>query len=98
MTGTGQRGRRTHHRWDRVRSPAGHDTLIQEQEDGAMRDKLAFSVEEVAGLLSLGRSTVFELVRTGELGSIKLGHRRLITQADLDEFLQRARAESRATA
>ena len=63
-----------------------------------MRDKLAFSVEEVAGLLSLGRSTVFELVRTGELGSIKLGHRRLITQADLDEFLQRARAESRATA
>jgi excisionase family DNA binding protein len=64
-------------------------------EDTVM-EKLAFSVEEVAELLSVGRSKVFELVRSGHLGSVKLGNRRLVTQADLDEFIGQVRAEARA--
>jgi excisionase family DNA binding protein len=60
-------------------------------------DKLAFTVEEVADLLSIGRSKVFELLRTGQLGSMKLGHRRVITQLDLDEFIVQMRADAQAS-
>ncbi len=39
--------------------------------------------------LNLGRSKVFELFERGELRSIKVGRRRLTTEAALAEFIQR---------
>ena len=51
-------------------------------------EKLAYSVEDVAELLSVGRSKVVQMVSSGELASIKLGGRRLITRQDLNEFVE----------
>ena len=59
-------------------------------------NKLAYSVDEVADLLSIGRTKAFELVRTGQLSSIKLGHRRLVTQLDLDDFIGQVRSGDRS--
>ncbi|MGB5755359.1 MAG: helix-turn-helix domain-containing protein [Acidimicrobiales bacterium] len=55
-------------------------------------DKLAYSVDEVAELLSLGRTKVVALVSSGEILSIKVGGRRLIPRQDLFAFIERMRA------
>jgi len=47
------------------------------------------SVESVMDRLNLGRSKVFELFERGELRSIKVGRRRLTTEAALVEFIAR---------
>jgi excisionase family DNA binding protein len=43
------------------------------------RDRLVYTVEEVAGLLGVARSTMYELVRVGEVPSIRVGRRVFIT-------------------
>lgn len=40
--------------------------------------KINYSVKEAAEASGLGRSTIFELIRSGELASFKEGRRRLI--------------------
>ena len=55
-------------------------------------EKLAYSVEEVAELISLGRTKVVALVSSGEIGSIKVGGRRLVPRQDLFDFVDRHRA------
>jgi excisionase family DNA binding protein len=49
--------------------------------------KLAYSVQEAGELVGLSRRMLYELMRTGELGSVKVGKRRLIRHADLERFL-----------
>ncbi len=49
--------------------------------------KLAYSVEEAADLIGISRRTIYELIRTGDLGSVKIGTRRLIRKTDLTQFL-----------
>jgi excisionase family DNA binding protein len=44
-------------------------------------------VEEAARLLGIGRSLAYELIRTGRLRSIKIGSRRLIPLAAIDEAI-----------
>lgn len=39
--------------------------------------------------LSIGRSGVFELIRTGELRSVKVGRRRLVSETAIREFVGR---------
>ncbi len=56
-------------------------------------DKLAYSVDDVAELLSIGRTKAVALVSSGEIASIKLGGRRLIPRQDLQTFVERMRAE-----
>jgi excisionase family DNA binding protein len=51
--------------------------------------RLSVSVEEAAELLSIGRSSVFALVKEGLLHSVKVGKRRLITLDELRSFLDR---------
>lgn len=55
------------------------------------RDELALLVtpEVAANRLSVGRSKVYELIRTGELPSIKIGGCRRITTEALEAFVQR---------
>jgi excisionase family DNA binding protein len=43
--------------------------------------------EDVARTLQVGRTKVFELIRTGELRSIKLGHYRRVSHAALAEYV-----------
>ena len=48
---------------------------------------LAHSVDEACAALSIGRSRLYELIASGELPSIKLGRRRLISHASLEAFI-----------
>ena len=48
--------------------------------------KRAFSVPEAASVMGIGRSTVYQLVQSGELRSIQLGRRRLIPLSALEEL------------
>lgn len=47
----------------------------------------AYTVEQVAKMLHIGRDKVYELLRTGQLRSIKIGKLRRITEDHLAEFV-----------
>ena len=55
---------------------------------------MLLSVTEVADLLRIHRTTVYDLLATGELRSTTLGRRRLIPRAAVEEFV--ALLDSRA--
>ena len=59
-------------------------------------DKLVYSVDEAAEQLSIGRTLAYDLIRSGQLPSIKIGHRRLIARDDLESFVQSRRSEEAA--
>ncbi|MDM4783052.1 helix-turn-helix domain-containing protein [Micromonospora aurantiaca] len=44
-------------------------------------------VEEAARALGIGRSLVYDLIRSGRLRSFKVGSRRLIPAAAIDEVI-----------
>jgi excisionase family DNA binding protein len=46
-------------------------------------------VEHVMERLCLGRSSVFGLIKGGELPSVKIGRRRLVSEAALTAFISR---------
>ena len=46
----------------------------------AFAERLAYSPAEAAELLGISRELVHDLLRTGQLGSVKAGRRRLIVQ------------------
>jgi excisionase family DNA binding protein len=45
------------------------------------------AVEGVMAQLSVGRSSVFQLIGRGELKSVKVGRRRLVPQTAVDEYV-----------
>ncbi len=47
----------------------------------------AYTVEQVAKMLNIGRDKVYQLLRTGQLRSIKIGKLRRITEEQLAEFI-----------
>ncbi|MGH3710483.1 MAG: excisionase family DNA-binding protein [Pseudonocardiaceae bacterium] len=51
--------------------------------------KLAYSIDEAFLALSIGRTQLFDLLRRGEITSVKIGRRRLIPAASLDAYLAR---------
>lgn len=53
-------------------------------------------VEAVMERLSVGRSTVFDLLGSGALRSIKIGRRRLVSEQSLRDFI--ASADGRGAA
>jgi excisionase family DNA binding protein len=52
-------------------------------------NRLAYSPDEVAEALGISRELVNDLLRTGQLGSVKAGRRRLIGRHHLEAFLNR---------
>jgi excisionase family DNA binding protein len=57
-------------------------------------DKLLATAEEAAEILNVGRSTVFELMRTGRLRSVKIGRSRRISYDALREFVAAQSAQA----
>jgi excisionase family DNA binding protein len=53
----------------------------------AYAERLAYSPDEAAELLGISRELVHDLLRTGQLGSVKAGRRRLIGKHHLEQFL-----------
>jgi excisionase family DNA binding protein len=47
------------------------------------------SVEEAAMLLGIGRTVAYRLVLASELRSVKIGRRRLVVRASIEEFVAR---------
>ncbi|MGI5168198.1 helix-turn-helix domain-containing protein [Spirillospora sp. CA-253888] len=47
----------------------------------------AYTVEQVAEILQIGRDKVYSLIRTGRLRSIKIGKLRRITDRHLADFI-----------
>jgi excisionase family DNA binding protein len=50
-------------------------------------ERLLLRAEEVAQALGIGRTKVFELIRTGELRSVKLGGARRVSATALAAYL-----------
>jgi excisionase family DNA binding protein len=50
------------------------------------------SIESAGKRLNVGRSTVFALMASGQLRSIKIGKRRLISESALIDFVHAAEA------
>ena len=46
-------------------------------------EKLLVSISDAAKALSLGRTSIYELMRSGQLDTRKMGRRRLITTASI---------------
>jgi excisionase family DNA binding protein len=49
--------------------------------------RLTLTVDEVAGLLGVSRSTAYECVRTGEIPSVTFGRRILVPKRWLESLL-----------
>lgn len=50
--------------------------------------RLAYSVDEAADMIGISRRSIYELLRSGQLRSVKIGARRLVRRSDLDTFLE----------
>jgi excisionase family DNA binding protein len=59
-----------------------------------MDGPLLLSPREAAKALGMGRSRLYELLRAGEIKSLKVGRLRKIARADLDAFVEGLRAAS----
>ena len=53
-----------------------------------MREKFAYSVNEAIKILGLGRTTLYKLIASGLLKTVKIGGRRLIPRAAIEALLQ----------
>jgi excisionase family DNA binding protein len=52
-----------------------------------MTDRLLLDITDAMELTGLGRSKLYELIATGQLGSVKVGARRLIPADELQRFV-----------
>ena len=66
---------------------------VHAQDPASETGRLAYSVEEAADLLGIGRTVMFHLVTAGEVGSFKIGRRRLVPRDAIDSYIERLRAE-----
>jgi|GEM_PF-1522228 len=56
--------------------------------------KRALSIEEFAERWSIGRNSVYNAIARGELGSVKIGKRRVITLEQEEAFRQLKESQS----
>lgn len=55
-------------------------------------DKISYSINEAVSASGLGRTTLYELIKAGQLSPVKIGARTLILRSDLEGMLERAKA------
>jgi excisionase family DNA binding protein len=56
-----------------------------------MSEVLLLTVTEAAHRIGLGRTVTYDLIRRGELRSLKIGGSRRVATADIEEFVNRLR-------
>lgn len=54
-------------------------------------DELAYSINRTAKVLGVGRSTIYKLIKTGQVDALKIGTRTLITTASIVRLTQSQR-------
>lgn len=57
-----------------------------------MTDKISYTVNEAVKACGLGRTTIYELIKAGELKPAKIGTRTLILRSDLEGLIERKKA------
>ena len=50
--------------------------------------RLLHGTAEAADLIGIGRSTLYELIKSGEIKSVKIGRRALIHHDELERYVQ----------
>jgi excisionase family DNA binding protein len=66
--------------------------LNQAANDALAVHRRAYSPKSVAKEIDVSRTTVFNLIRSGRLKAVKLGHRTLIMADELDRFVSQLEA------
>ena len=56
--------------------------------------KLAYSIAEACGLLGVGRTTLYSLIKSGDIETFKIGRRRVITDEALRAWLASMRCKT----
>ena len=59
-----------------------------------MSQNKALSTQEVADILHVSKSTIYDLIRRGEINSYKIGRKVRFTQEDVDAYIARSRHEN----
>jgi excisionase family DNA binding protein len=59
--------------------------------------KIMYRAEEAAALMSLSRTAVYALIRSGDLDAVKIGHRRRIPSSSIDDYVKRQLAADKGT-
>lgn len=68
--------------------------MSTQQSTGETSQRLApraVSVEAAAELLGVGRTTMFGLIRSGEVRTVTIGRRRLVPVTEVDAYVDRLR-------
>lgn len=60
----------------------------------ALEAKYLNKIESAASKLDVGRSTIYELMASGELRSVKIGRSRRIPEDALQEYIRRLQTEA----
>lgn len=55
------------------------------------------SLKDAASVMGLKRTMMYSLLDSGELQSVKVGRRRLVTRASVDRFVDRLEGEAEGT-
>ena len=71
-------------------------TARKEEPHGGAGRRLLVSPEEAASMLSVARSTVYVLIASGELPSVKIGKSRRLRVEDIEEYVDRLAGAQRA--
>jgi excisionase family DNA binding protein len=56
--------------------------------------RATYSVNETARILSIGKTSIYELIKTGELVRTKVGRRTLFSAPDIAAFLNKRRQQT----
>ncbi|CPV67102.1 ethanolamine utilization protein EutA [Mycobacteroides abscessus] len=68
--------------------------MSDERPDQRLLTSRLLPVAGVMDRLSLGRTAVFELLNSGELRSVKVGRRRLVSEGQIADYIARLEAKS----
>lgn len=64
-----------------------HNEIVEVPALGPFQGRIALSPQEVCRALGIGRTHLYELIKTGSLETVKLGSRRLITRDAINRLL-----------
>lgn len=62
-----------------------------------MASQRVISIDELCGVLSIGRTKIYELISAGNLDVLKIGRRTLVTLESVDRLIENSRVNRPGT-